>query len=294
MNGKSAVARSFPPTAGFSVRLVDQGYFGMLPRFFDDAGRDLAGFAWGSWMDVAMRSWAERDIPVGVPGLPFSETEERWDLVIWQDGGQVFVEEADPDRHRETVRFTVPRDDYFAAWHEAIREASETCSTYFSLEEAERATGPVTRLVLGSHSEESSLNDLGRVLRFPDLVQLRLLGYGVDELPDGVGALSRLRFLDLARNGLTRLPDTVGELTGLELLDVMSNRLTDLPEPVFGLPRLRALNLIGNQFEVVPDGLRRLPALRSVRLDGNPLPESEFARLHAWFDDVEGFDTYFG
>ncbi|MEV6832878.1 hypothetical protein [Amycolatopsis sp. NPDC051102] len=194
----------------------------MLPRFFDSAGRDLGGFSWGSWMDVRMRSWTAGDVPVGTAAKPFYDDEQGWWLKIRPDGGFVFVLEGEEDRDPVEIRFRVRREEYFDAWLDAIGEARKTCSTYMSLEEAERASGPVTRLVLGSHHTDSSLDDVGRV------------------------------------------------------------------------PSLRSLNLIANDFPVAPAGLRRLPALRSVRLDGNRLPESEFDRLHTWFDHIDGFDRYFG
>ncbi|MFI5586325.1 leucine-rich repeat domain-containing protein [Amycolatopsis sp. NPDC051758] len=202
--------------------------------------------------------------------------------------------EGEDDRDPVEIRFRVWRDEYFAAWLDAVGEARKTCSTYLSLDEAERASGPVTRLVLGSHSADSILDDVGRVLRFPELVQLTLLRFGPAALPDDIGKLSRLRYLDVRDSRLTALPDSIGRLRQLVRLNVMGNRLRDLPEPLFDLPSLRSLNLIANEFSAAPAGLRRLPALRYVRLDGNPLPESEFDRLHAWFDHIDGFDRYFG
>ncbi|AEK46021.1 leucine-rich repeat domain-containing protein [Amycolatopsis mediterranei] len=294
MTGISVESARYPIVDGFAVRLVDQGYYGMQPRFFDGAGRDLGGFSWGTWMDVRMRSWAAGDIPAGTTAKPFYDDEQGWWLQIRPDGEFVFVLEGEDDRDPVEIRFRVRRDEYFAAWTDAIGEARKTCSTYLSLDEAERASGPVTRLVLGSHSADSSLDDVDRVLRFPELVQLTLLRCGLTALPGDIGQLSRLRYLDVDDNQLTALPDSIGQLRQLEHLNVMRNRLRDLPEPLFDLPSLRSLNLIANEFSAAPAGLRRLPALRSVRLDGNPLPESEFDRLHAWFDHIDGFDRYFG
>ncbi len=294
MTDTTAEAPEYPVVEGFAVRLVDQGYYGMLPRFFDGTGRDLGGFAWGNWMDVQMRFWTADDIPVGTVEKPFYDDEEGWWLKIRSDDGFVFVLEGEHDRDPVQIRFRVPRDEYFDAWLNAIGEARKTCSTYMSLDEAEKASGPVTRLVLGDHSADSTLDDVGRVLRFPELVQLRLCRFGLAALPANIGQLSRLRYLDLRYNQLTNLPESVGQLRHLVHLNVMGNRLSGLPESLFDLPRLRSLNLIANEFFAAPAGLRRLPALRGVRFDGNPFPESEFDRLHSWFDHVDGFDRYFG
>jgi Leucine Rich Repeat (LRR) protein len=279
---------------GFAVRLVDQGYYGMQPRFFDAAGRDLGGFTWGNWMDVRMRSWTAADIPIGTTGKSFSDGEEGWWLHIRPHEGFVLVLEGDETRDKVEILVKVPRDEYFAAWLDAIREARETCSTFMSLAEAERAPGPVTRLLIGSYSHDSTLADVDRVLRFPNLTQLALRRLGLDTLPEEIGTLSRLKYLDVHDSRLASLPDSMGQLENLELLNVMGNRLRDLPDALFDLPRLRALNLIANDFTTAPVGLRRMRALRGVRFDGNPLPESELDRLHSWFDHVDGFDTYFG
>ncbi|MFI5586326.1 hypothetical protein ACIA5G_14890 [Amycolatopsis sp. NPDC051758] len=78
MTGISVVADQYPIVDGFAVRLVDQGYYGMQPRFFDGAGRDLGGFSWGNWMDVRMRSWTAGDVPVGTTAKPFYDDEQGW------------------------------------------------------------------------------------------------------------------------------------------------------------------------------------------------------------------------
>ena len=51
----SVEAARYPIVEGFAVRLADQGYYGMQPRFFDGAVRDLGGFGWGD-----ARQWLYR------------------------------------------------------------------------------------------------------------------------------------------------------------------------------------------------------------------------------------------
>ena len=69
---------------------------------------------------------------------------------------------------------------------------------------------------------------------------------GLDGLPAWLGALTRLRMLDVAHNRLTALPDAIGALRALEVLYVGDNRLTALPEAIRPLAVLTYLGADAN------------------------------------------------
>jgi Leucine-rich repeat (LRR) protein len=48
-------------------------------------------------------------------------------------------------------------------------------------------------------------------------------------LPEAIGQLSKLKWLDLSRNQLNTLPEAVGQLSGLQLLYLSRNQLRMVP-----------------------------------------------------------------
>jgi Leucine-rich repeat (LRR) protein len=100
-------------------------------------------------------------------------------------------------------------------------------------------------------------------------------------LPEWLGELRSLTYLNVAENGLAALPELAG-LTRLIELRLMHNRLGDVPALP---PSLRELHLRGNLCTAVPEAIRGLPELRILDLRANrlagPLPRwlAELPRL---------------
>ncbi|KAK9666470.1 hypothetical protein RND81_14G187000 [Saponaria officinalis] len=79
--------------------------------------------------------------------------------------------------------------------------------------------------------------------------------------------LMRLRVLDLAFFGLKSLPNTIGDLSHLRYLDLSFNyRLEILPESITKLQNLVVLNLSFCELRELPKGLRNLHNLRHLDL----------------------------
>ena len=119
---------------------------------------------------------------------------------------------------------------------------------------------------------------------------------GVRELPEAIGCMRALEWLNLNFNPLEHLPDSIGELTRLESLQLSEAKLPRLPECIgllqclsflriddSGLPALpqrmgdlSALTdrrLSGNRIETLPDSMAWLTQLKYVDLSDNPLTE---------------------
>jgi internalin A len=106
---------------------------------------------------------------------------------------------------------------------------------------------------------------------------LNLSGLGLEDVPEGIGALTNLTELHLNNNKLTVLPESLGALTDLTILWLDGNRLSILPESLGALTNLTQLYLNNNKLTVVPEWLGFLINLNILRLDGNrlsALPES--------------------
>lgn len=115
-------------------------------------------------------------------------------------------------------------------------------------------------------------------------------------LPPSIGALARLRALDVGYNhelgalpdelcglaaletliapwcGLERLPERLGALRALRRLELHQNRLEALPASFAQLTRLERLSLHHNRLRELPPGVGLLPAFRGkVDLSHNPI-----------------------
>jgi len=127
-----------------------------------------------------------------------------------------------------------------------------------------------------------------------------LCSMNLTELPESIGQLTQLLFLDLRANRLTKipelpgnlfqlrtlylshnelitLPESLGRLTQLTELDLSSNQLTTLPESLGQLTKLTKLNLSDNQLTILPESLGQLTKLTELNLSDNQLailPES--------------------
>jgi Leucine-rich repeat (LRR) protein len=96
-----------------------------------------------------------------------------------------------------------------------------------------------------------------------------------------------LKNLFLSNNQLTDLPQEIGQLTQLEYLDISDNQLTKLPQEIGQLTQLTNLYLSNNQLTEFPQEIRQL---RYLALNGNPIPEDitnqlkiQLPNCNVWF-----------
>jgi hypothetical protein len=82
-------------------------------------------------------------------------------------------------------------------------------------------------------------------------------------LPEAVRNLTRLRELDLSRNGLPSVPEQIGSLVNLEMLDLSFNDIRAIPEFVGNLRKLHKLSLEGNHHGLrLPSSLSHASGLK--------------------------------
>jgi internalin A len=106
---------------------------------------------------------------------------------------------------------------------------------------------------------------------------LNVGGIELDELPESLGNLTQLQYVDLSGNHLTSLPGWLGRLSQLQYLDLSNNQLTPLPESLGQLTQLKELGLASNHLTALPESLGRLTQLQTLWLNNNhltALPES--------------------
>ena len=110
-----------------------------------------------------------------------------------------------------------------------------------------------------------------------NLKYLNLSGNKIATLPASIGRLAALKILFLYSNILTAVPASIGSLTALTTLSLNNNRIATLPTTIGGMTALTTLSLGGNQLAGLPDAIGQLTGLKTLSLSSNQLtalPES--------------------
>ena len=85
-------------------------------------------------------------------------------------------------------------------------------------------------------------------------------------LPDSIGKLDNLQFLDLSFSAVKSLPSSIGNLVNLERLDLFDSRLESLPDSIGALIKLPKLNLSRTKISTLPDSIGKLTHLKALDL----------------------------
>jgi GTPase SAR1 family protein len=92
-------------------------------------------------------------------------------------------------------------------------------------------------------------------------------------LPESLGLLTQLQWLDLFSNKLITLPSSFGRLRQLETLLLGSNPLAELPMPLRELPRLKDLRVMNAGLSIIPEWIGEVCTLERLDLNANQLSD---------------------
>ncbi|MFX1451465.1 MAG: leucine-rich repeat domain-containing protein [Promethearchaeota archaeon] len=105
-----------------------------------------------------------------------------------------------------------------------------------------------------------------KLLEYLDLADNKLT-----TLPDSFCELEALKFLDLSDNELEQLPKCFGALKSLEYLYLDHNKLINLPQSFGSLTSLKKFRAFSNELETLPESFTELKTLKEVHLGSNRL-----------------------
>ncbi|KAJ8984995.1 hypothetical protein NQ317_016906 [Molorchus minor] len=179
----------------------------------------------------------------------------------------------------------------------ALKNLSDVPEEVF--EEAKEAKVTVVDLCKNNFTQVPS-----RLLKVGDyLTELNLSINRLEELPEFITELKKLKFLDVSKNLLTGLPDSFDSMVSLRELILSNNKLTRIPKCIFGmvgleilllndnsineididglqnLRRLATLSMSNNNIQYVPPHLGNMTQLRSLELKGNPFRQPRYTIL---------------
>ena len=92
-------------------------------------------------------------------------------------------------------------------------------------------------------------------------------------IPDAIGRLPNIRYLNLNFNKIEHISEEIGNCTALVMIELVGNRLKRLPESLGNLRNLETLELRANQLEYLPKSIGKLQKLKKLTLQRNRLKE---------------------
>ncbi|XP_057427750.1 putative disease resistance protein At3g14460 [Lotus japonicus] len=124
------------------------------------------------------------------------------------------------------------------------------------------------RTLLPIHIKESPFNsEKAACIIMSRLKYLRVLSFGrfVEPLPNSIGELIHLRYLDLSYTLIKTLPESLCNLYNLQTLKLGGcSLLTMLPDGMYNLVNLRHLDIWGTQIKEMPKGMSGLKNLQHL------------------------------
>ncbi len=130
------------------------------------------------------------------------------------------------------------------------------------------------RCLLIPRLEKFELNRSGFTVKDNHIRTLILNYSDIKIIPESIGNLKFLRFLDLSSNQLKTIPKTIGDLASLKVLKLGYNELSNLPPSIKNLKNLTQLFLEGNNFKKLPEIIKYLTELRYLDINSNQIQEN--------------------
>ena len=105
----------------------------------------------------------------------------------------------------------------------------------------------------------------------PYLEYLDVSHHAIQTVPKFIKNLKRLKVLKLSSNKIATIAGEIGKLVLLESFDLNDNLIKEIPASIGNLRKLKYLELAGNEIFHLPESIGRLSSLESLQLNSNRL-----------------------
>jgi Leucine-rich repeat (LRR) protein len=109
-------------------------------------------------------------------------------------------------------------------------------------------------------------DDLLFIFTFKNLDRIELIRNDIDEIPEEISNLKKLKILSISLNNITKLPKSIKELK-LTHLFLNKNNILCLQDEIFELYDLECLEIKNNKISVIPEKIYNLENLRILGID---------------------------
>ncbi len=114
-----------PDISDFAIELRELEDSGKIVHFVSPSHGELAWFPAWEHADRDLLHFTASDVPIGSIDEPYDDRDEGWRIVIFEQGGYVYILEDDrPKGTRFPRRFRIPRDRYFLAWATVMHQSN--------------------------------------------------------------------------------------------------------------------------------------------------------------------------
>lgn len=129
--------------------------------------------------------------------------------------------------------------------------------------------------------DSNYLNDISNsgIYGLKDLEHLSVIANGLNNI-DGVGNLSKLKYLGLAKNGVSELPSDIVKCQNLEVFLSYFNKMQEIPQEILALPAMKIFNFGVSPISELPEEMRKW----SKTLES----------LHVFITDIEKIPSWIG
>jgi hypothetical protein len=103
------------------------------------------------------------------------------------------------------------------------------------------------------------------------IVGLRIYYACFERVPDIIGELKALKYLNLSDNDAKFIPESIGSLRDLEFLDLSDNKFEQLPEQFKNLTSLRIFHIVDNNLKEMPLMIKGIDSLEVLSIRENPI-----------------------